>query len=52
MSSFLKFFKTVSKNTISVSIYVNSHKSSVDCPLAKRQKPEMSQSDENRNVNC
>ena len=53
MSSILKFFKSDNKNTTSVSnvsIDVDSDKSSVGSPPIKRRKPEMSQSDADRNV--
>ncbi|KAL4091332.1 hypothetical protein QTP88_026035 [Uroleucon formosanum] len=52
MSSILKFFKSETRNINSVSIYVDSDKSSVDSQPIKIRKPEMSQSDANRNFLC
>lgn len=53
MSSILNFFKPVTKNSSqTVPIDVDSDKSSVDSPPTKKLKPEMSQSDTNRNVSC
>lgn len=54
MSSILKFFKPVNKNTSGPS-EVESDNSPVDRPPTKRQKPEMgemSQSGTNPNVSC
>lgn len=52
MSSILKFFKPVNINNTSVLNDVDSDKSFVDSPPAKRQKPENSQSGANLNVSC